>query len=81
MTLPLACWNAFGRWFGITYVAAACTSSGLEEVCEDLLISGAHLVGARVVVDGVTGVLGVFAVRVVPIQRQDVMVATCQTTK
>ena len=80
MTLPPAFWKAFGRWFGITLVAA-CTSSGLEEVSEDLLVSGAHLVSAGVVVDGVTGVLWVFAVRVVPIQRQDVLVATCQTTK
>ena len=80
MALPPAFWNAFGRWFGITLVAA-CTSSGLEEVSEDLLVGGAHLVSARVVVDGVTGVLGVFAVRVVPIHRQEVVVAKCQTTR
>ena len=39
------------------------------------MVSGAHLVSPTVVVDGVTGVLGVFAVRVTPIQGYDVLVA------
>ena len=74
MALPFAFWNAFGGWFGPAF-GAACTFASLDEVCEDLLVGGAHLVGPTIVVDGVTGILGVFAVRVAPIQGYHVLVA------